>query len=99
MRNFRGKGEIYDSKMTYLSEVVYDIYDKSPAGDSGADWRGEITPDNGIMPMGSHIMELDDGRRGTCTIKINTYSSFGLVVDSFEVEGTGPLTKPKEQHK
>jgi hypothetical protein len=99
MRNFRGKGKIYDSKMTYLSEVVYDIYDKYPAGNSGAKWRGEITPDNGIMPMGNHIIELDDGRRGPCIIKINTYSSFGLVVDSFDVEGTGPLVIPKKQDK
>ena len=31
--------------------------------------------------------------------EIYNYSSFGLVVDSFEVEGTSLLTKPKEKHK
>ena len=93
MQNFRGKGKIYDKNMTFLSEVIYDIYFKSPNKESGMEWRGEITPADGIMPMGDHILELKDGRRGPCIIRINTYSSFGLVVDSFDVEGTGWLAK------
>ena len=93
MQNLRGKGKIYDSKGNFLSEVVYDIYVKNSMTESEPEWQGEITPDNGIMPMGDHVIELADGRRGTCVISTNTYSSFGLVVDSFGVEGTGLLAK------
>ena len=93
MQTLRGKGKIYDSKGNFLSEVVYDIYIINSTPGSGLKWRGEITPDNGIMPTGEHILELDDGRRGCCVISTSTYSSFGLVVDSFGVEGTGPLVK------
>lgn len=93
MQNFRGKGKIYDKNMDFLSEVIYDIYFKSFDKESGTEWRGEIAPKDGIMPMGDHTLELKDGRWGPCTIKINTYSSFGLVVDSFDVEGTGPPAK------
>ena len=36
--------------MTYINEAVYGIYDKAPDGEKGALWRGEITPNDGIMP-------------------------------------------------
>jgi len=91
MQTLRGKGKIYDSNETFLDEVDYDIYYKPPAGTSRPEWQGEITPANGIMPTGDHVIELDDGRRGPCVIRIRTNSSFGLVVDSFDAEGTGPL--------
>jgi hypothetical protein len=95
MQTVRGRGKIYDAEGTFLSEVDYEIHYRNSVQNSGREWRGEITPDNGIMPSGNHIIELEDGRRGPCTIGINTYSSFGLVVDSFDVEGTGPLARPE----
>ena len=93
MQILRGKGKIYDINENYIDEVTYDIYNRSSSGASGAEWRGEITPSNGIMPVGNHIIELDDGRRGPCIISIKTTSSFGLVIDSYNVEGTGPLKR------
>jgi len=96
MQIFRGKGKIYDSRENYLDDVTYEIYQKSSNGTAGAEWRGEITPDKAIMPVGNHIIELDDGRRVPCIIKIKTTSSFGLVVDSYDLEGTGSLTHQKE---
>lgn len=93
MQIFRGKGKIYDSSENYVDEVTYDIHDRSSTDASETEWRGEITPNNGIMPVGNHIIELDDGRRGPCVISIKATSSFGLVVDSYNVEGTGPLER------
>lgn len=40
---------------------------------------------------GEYIIEIEDGRRGQGTIGINSYSSFELVIDSFNMKGTGPL--------
>jgi hypothetical protein len=65
MQNFRGKGKIYDKNMTFLSEVIYDIYFESPDKESGMEWRGEITPADGIMPMGDNILEMKDGKAGS----------------------------------
>jgi hypothetical protein len=90
MQTLRGRGKIYDSHGDYLDEITYEIFLKSRNG-GGAEWQGEITPDNGIMPVGNHIIELEDGRRGPGVTGINTYSSFELVVDSYSVRGTGPL--------
>ncbi len=90
MQILRGKGKLYDSRGGYLDEITYELFFKSRNG-AGVEWRGEIIPENCIMPVGKHIIELEDGRRGTCLTGINTYSSFELVVDSFSIKGTGPL--------
>lgn len=87
MQIYRGRGKIYTSQGEYLDEVTYDIYLESRNG-TGMEWQGEITPDSGIIPVGNHIIELEDGRRGLGIIGINTYSSFELVVDSFSIKGT-----------
>jgi len=92
MQIFRGKGKIYDSSENFVDEATYEIYHKSPNESAGAVWWGEITPVKGIMPVGNYIIELDDGRRGPCITRMKTTSSFGLVVDSYNLEGTGPLT-------
>ena len=90
MQTLRGKGKLYDSNLKYLDDITYQIYLKSRNG-TGADWVGEITPNRGIIPVGEHIIELEDGRRGPGITGINTFSSFELVVDSFSIRGTGPL--------
>ena len=90
MKTFRGRGKIYNSQGEYLDEVTYEIYIKSRNG-TGTEWTGEITPDSGILPVGNHIIELEDGRRGTGITGINTYSSFELVVDSYSIKGTSPF--------
>lgn len=96
MQILRGKGKIYDSHENYLDEVTYEIQYQSPAGSNGEEWWGEITPDNGIMPVGNYIIELNDGRRGQCVIRMKTNSSFGLVIDTYHLEGTGPFKHIKE---
>jgi len=90
MEIFRGKGKLYDSGGGYLDDITCEIFLNSRNG-TRVEWWGEITPDKGIMPIGKHIIELEDGRRGTCIANFNTYSSFELVVDSFSIKGTGPL--------
>ena len=90
MQILRGRGKIYTSQGEYLDKVTYDIYLKSRNG-TGTEWQGEITPDSDIIPLGNHIIELEDGRRGTGITGINTYSSFELVVDSFSIKGTSPF--------
>ena len=91
MQVFRGKGRIYDSSGNYIDKITYEIHQKSPTEPAWEEWWGEITPNNGIMPVGNHIIELDDGRKGHCFIRVKTTSSFRLVVDSYDLEGTGPL--------
>jgi hypothetical protein len=91
MQISRGKGKIYDSSENYLDEVTYEIHQKSPAESDGREWWGEITLDKCVMLAGNYIIELDDGRRGLCTTKMKTTSSFGLAFDSYNLEGTGSL--------
>jgi hypothetical protein len=90
MQVFRGKGKIYDRRGGYLDEITYELFFRARNG-TGTEWWGEIIPEKGIMPVGKHMIELEDRRRGTCETGVNTYSSFELVVDSFSVKGTGPL--------
>jgi hypothetical protein len=92
MQILRGKGKIYDSSENYLDEVTYEIHQKSPAESDGREWWGEITLDKCMMLAGNCIIELNDGRRGLCTTKMKTTSSFGLAFDSYNLEGTGSLT-------
>ncbi len=92
MQVFRGKGKIYDSSENYLDEVTYEIFHKPSTDSAESQWYGEITPSKAIMPVGNYIIELEDGRKGPCNIGLKTTSSFGLVVDSFNLKGTGPLT-------
>jgi len=93
MQILRGKGKIYDSHEDYLDEVTYEIHFKSANESGGTEWWGEITPANGTMPVGNYIIELDDGHRGSCITSMNTTSSFGLVVDTYNLEGAGPLAR------
>jgi hypothetical protein len=92
MQTLRGKGKIYDTDGSFLSEAEYEIYYRTTAKETWPEWWGEIIPNDGIIPAGSHILELEDGRRGLCIVSIKTTSSFGLVVDSFHVESASPLT-------
>lgn len=89
---FRGKGKIYDSRQNYLDEVTYEIHQKSLAESDGREWWGEIILDKCMMPAGNYIIELNDGRRGTCIAHMKTTSSFGLAFDSYNLEGTGSFT-------
>jgi len=93
MQIFRGKGKIYDISKNYLDEVTYEIFHKSSTDSAKPEWYGEITPSKAIMPVGNYIIELDNGRKGRCIIRLKTSSSFDLVVDSFDLEGAGPLTQ------
>jgi hypothetical protein len=88
MQTLRGKGKIYNSRGDCLSDVDYEIHLN---GSSAQEWWGEITPREGIMPMGSCMIELENGQRGPCAIRMRTNSSFGLVIDSFDILGSGPL--------
>jgi hypothetical protein len=88
MQTLRGKGKLYASGGDCLGEVNYEIHRN---GSAGEEWWGEITPMEGIMPSGRCAIELEDGRRGPVTIRLRTNSSFGLVVDSFDIRGDGPL--------
>ena len=90
MQILRGKGKLYDSNGKYVDDVTYEIHLKSNKPTRPA-WWGEIIPQKDIMPVGNHIIELEDGRKGTCITSMNTYSSFGLVTDSYSLEGTSPI--------
>ena len=95
MQVFRGTGKLYDNSENFIDNVTYEIHLQSnqPAQPI---WWGEITPQKDIMPVGNFIIELEDSRRAPCISRMNTYSSFGLVVDSYRLEGTGPLSLQKE---
>ena len=92
MQILRGKGRIYDSNKNYIDEVTYDIYHQSPTESTVGKWWGEVTPNKGIILAGNYIIELDDGRKGPCILNIKTTSSFELVIDTYNLEGNGPLT-------
>ena len=87
MQVLRGKGKLYNNSSAFLDSVAYIIHIISEDKSGVVKWRGEITPDNGVMPVGKHILELEDGRKGSCSASMKTNSSFGLVVDSFNIEG------------
>jgi hypothetical protein len=88
MQTLRGQGRLYDSRGECLGEMIYEIFQN---GSGGEEWWGEITPREGVMPAGKCVIELENGLRGPGTVRMRTNSSFGLVVDSFDVRGSGPF--------
>jgi len=92
----RGKGKLYEANSeNLLSAVSYKMYEESTIEGTLEKWWGELTlTDNLRIPDGDrYVIELDDGRKGRCSLKRRINKAVILVPPRyfFLLQGTGPL--------
>ncbi len=68
---FKGKGKLYAADREQLiASVNYEVWKEPQTEDSPEQWGGDFTTEHIIWPSGEYILELEDGRRGTCLINV-----------------------------
>ena len=92
----RGKGKLYEANSEKLiSTVSYRIHEEMTIEGNLEKWWGELTlTDNLRIPDGDrYVIELEDKRKGRCSLKRRINKAVILVPPRyfFLVRGTGPL--------
>ena len=93
----RGKGKLYElNGSKVISTVTYQIHEeKSSMGRAFKKWWGELTIDDGIRIQDGdkYIIELEDNRKGRCSLRRRVNKAVILVPPRFFflLQGTSPL--------
>ncbi len=92
----RGEGKLYESRSgELLSSVSYQIHEELIEGGNHKKWSGELTlVENMRIPDGDrYVLELEDRRRGRCSLGRRVNKAVILVPARFFyfIQGTGPL--------
>jgi hypothetical protein len=89
---FRGAGSLRapDDK-GFIAAITYQLWEKPPTETARGEWWGNFTLDH-IIGSGEYIIELEDGRRGTCSIRANIQRVRGIGnIYRYNFEGSGLL--------
>lgn len=92
MKFLTGSGKLSDGDgKGVIAAIDYRIWEKS------GEWGGEFTMDRIIWPAGEYIIEMEDGRRGTCVIDLEQTVHNGCpIIYRYGLEGRGILSQKKE---
>ena len=94
-----GKGKLYDaSNRELVTEINYQMREKpSGEGAPGEWWGGFILEE--VIEQGDYLIELEDGRKGTCTVSLmmNWMQCALPDVYNYAFKGISLLTQQKEQ--
>ena len=88
----RGKGSLRtpDDK-ELVADVVYHVSEKPETEHTERKWWGGFTFDR-LIAKGKYIVELEDGRKGACFLRVNMQGGRGLItVYNYSFEGSGSL--------
>ena len=88
----RGKGSLRtrDDK-ELVADVVYHVSEKPETEHTERKWWGGFTFDRLIAPS-KYIIELEDGRKGTCSLRVNMQAGRGLItIYRYSFQGSGSL--------
>ncbi len=96
MQVINGTGKLYDDGKQVIGIVSYQIWEKPQIGYTLGEWGGEFTIDRIIWPSGEYIIELEDGRKGTCLIDIEQSVTGCPVIYRYSLKGSGTLIQQKE---
>ena len=94
MQVVNGRGRLYDADgEQVIANVNYQIWEKPQMEHTPGEWRGEFTVDRVIWPSGEYIIELEDGRKGTCLIDVEQSVHDGCpILYRYGLKGNGALT-------
>lgn len=93
MQVISGTGKLYNAGGKEVIAVVsHQVWEKPITGNAPGEWGGEFLVDRVIWPSGEYIIELENGRRGTCTIDIEQEINDCPVNYRYGVKGSGALT-------
>ena len=96
MQAIIGTGKLYDGDGEQVIAIVtHKIWEKPHGENSSGEWGGEFTIDRIIWPSGGYIIELEDGRKGTCLIDIEQSVTGCPVIYRYSLKGCGALTQQK----
>jgi hypothetical protein len=88
----RGRGSLRtpDDK-ELVSDVVYHVSESLETEHTERKWWGGFTFHRLIAP-GEYIIELEDGRKGTCFLRVNMQAGRGLItIYRYSFQGSGSL--------
>ena len=92
MQVINGIGKLYDADGTEVIAIIsHQVWEKPGANDN-SEWGGEFLIDRVIWPSGEYVIELENGRRGTCTIDIEQEIDDCPVNYRYGIKATGNLT-------
>jgi len=92
MQVLKGTGKLYDADgKQVIATVNYQIREKPPTEYTLGEWRGSFDLDCYIDIHPEYIIELEDGRRGTCFIEVNITAVAGLTIYRYSFQGSGSL--------
>ena len=93
MQVINGTGKLYDAEGKKVIAIVsHQIWKKPQTEHALGEWGGDVTIDRIIWPSGEYILELEDGRKGTCRIDIEQQSVTGCpVIYRYGLKGSGAL--------
>jgi len=88
-----GTGKLYDADgKQVIAIVTHKIWEKPQREDTLEEWGGEVTIDHIIWPSGEYIIELENGRKGTCLIDIEQSITGCPTIYRYSVKGCSELT-------
>ena len=92
----RGKGNLYEANSErFITQVSYKVQEERAIDGTLAKWGGELTLTDSvkILDGDKYIIELDDKRKGRCSLKRRVNRAVILVPPRYMylIRGTGPL--------
>jgi hypothetical protein len=65
----RGTGSIRSSDgKEFVATIIYQLWEKPETESNNKEWWGSFTHDR-LIKSGEYIIELEDGRKGTCHVR------------------------------
>ena len=94
MQVITGTGKLCDAEGKEVIAIVdYQVWEKPQTEYALGEWGGEFTMDRVIWPSGEYVIELEDGRKGTCLIDLEQSVHRGCpIIYRYGLEGRGVLT-------
>ena len=93
----RGTGSLRtpDDKQ-FVAEITYQLWEKSLTETALGEWWGNFTLDH-MIDSGEYVVELEDGRKSTCSIRANIQRVRGLGnIYRYSFQGSGSLLGQEE---
>ena len=88
----RGAGSLRASNgEKFVAAITYQLWEKPPTENTLGEWWGNFTLDH-IIDSGQYTIELEDGRKGACSIRANIQRVRGLGnIYRYSFQGSGLL--------
>ena len=87
-----GSGKLYDGDgRQVVALVTHKIWENPQTEDTLGEWGGEIAIDRIIWPSGEYIIELENGRKGTCIIDIDQWTAGCPTIYRYSLKGCSEL--------